>query len=1015
MQKFDIARRRFLLAIFALSGFTGLIYESIWAQYLRLFLGHAAYAQTVVLAMFMGGMALGSWLVARYSTRFRQLLWGYLLVEAVIGIFGMVFHQLFVAATDFSFATVIPALSSAVAIHAYKWSLSALLVFPQSVLLGMTFPLISIGIIRRWPERAGETLSALYFTNSLGGAIGVLVSGFILIGRVGLPGTTLTAGLLNLVLAFGVWLVVRRQPEPSQIPQFAPSTAAVPSVSDRAARWFVTAAFLTGAASFMYELGWIRMLSLVLGSSTHSFELMLSAFIFGLAFGGLYVRKRIDRITSPESYLGGIMLTMGVLAALTLPASNLMFEFMARSIQAFTRTDAGYVAFNAVSQAIAMMIMLPATFCAGMTLPVLTHALMRRGAGEKAIGTIYSANTLGAIVGVLLTVHLLMPLIGIKGVILTGAGIHAAVGLSRLAARGLRQPATAFMMAASIAVLGFVLVKGQIDPARVATSVFRTGIARVAEDVKVTYLRDGKTATVTLSERRGRVTIATNGKPDASIQMTPGEPTPDEVTMVLAAAIPLSLHPHAARVANVGFGSGLTSHTLLASPSLERLDTIEIEPMMVEAARRGYGSRIRKVFDDPRSHIVYDDAKTFFAASQEPYDLIVSEPSNPWVSGVATLFSDQFYAGIVRHLRPDGYFTQWLQIYETDINVVGSIMKALSRHFAAYQIYNVDNSNILIVATRSTTLPALSGDVFNWPQMRVALDLIGVQSVAHLESRLIGDGRIMSPLFGTLGVPANSDFFPFVDLNAPRLLFENESVGELPGLTFLPVPFLDVLRGDALQRPTTEPSSRSTLFRDRQVLRAMAIRRALSGRQSDDIDAAVSAMLLVIRANADECAQARVQKTWDTAVRNLSEMTAPYLNPSELADIWSYIKSTPCYRGGSGESKAWTDLLAAISARNSSEIVRLGSPLLEPPSSPSKDDLTYLTTVMVTAYIRMGEISQAHNLLMAQLNRLDWGGQFSLALRELFALTRTREAPGLARASASKFSEPGANRPAAVQ
>ena len=1006
MQNFDNARRRFLLAIFVISGFTGLIYESIWAQYLRLFLGHAAYAQTVVLAMFMGGMALGSWLVARYCARLRQLLWSYLLVEAVIGICGVLFHRMFVAATDFSFATVIPALSSAVTIHAYKWSLAALLVFPQSVLLGMTFPLISIGIIRRWPERAGETLSALYFTNSLGGAIGVLVSGYILIGRVGLPGTTLTAGLLNIALALGVWLVVRRHPEPPSLPQIASATATASSVTDRAARWFVIAAFLTGAASFMYELGWIRMLSLVLGSSTHSFELMLSAFIFGLAFGGLYVRKRIDRIASAESYLGGIMLTMGVLAALTLPASNLMFEFMALSIQAFTRTDGGYVAFNVVSQFITLIIMLPATFCAGMTLPVLTHALMRRGAGERAIGTVYSANTLGAIVGVLLTVHILMPLIGVKGVILTGAGIHVALGLSRLAPRGLGRPATAFAMALSIAVLGIVAVRGQIDPARVATSVYRSGIARVAENVSVTYLRDGKTATVTLSEVLGRVTIATNGKPDASIQMTPGEPTPDEVTMVMAAAIPLSLHPHAARIANIGFGSGLTSHSLLASPRLERLDTIEIEPLMVEAARRGFGPRIHNVFEDPRSHIVYDDAKTFFAASREPYDLIVSEPSNPWVSGVATLFSDEFYGGVVRHLRPDGYFTQWLQIYETDINIVASIMKALSRHFAAYQIYNVDNSNILIVATRSATLPTLSDDVFGWPEMRTELERVGAQSVAHLQSRLIGDGRIMNPLFSTLAAPANSDFFPFVDLNAPRLLFERESAGELPGLTLLPLPFLDVLRGDLLRGTTIEPSSRSSLSRDLQVRRAIEIRRALSGEQSNDLDAAATEALLLIRTNGDECAQPRVQKTWGIAVRNLSAMTAPYLNPSELGEIWSYIKSTPCYRDGSDETRAWTDLLAAISARNFSEIAILGSRLLEPRSSLSKEDLTYLTTAIATAYIRMGEISQARSLLMAQLSKLDWGGQFSLTLRELFALARTGEAPGHAQEGVSKLSGP---------
>ncbi len=234
MQSPDSARRRFLLAIFVVSGFTGLIYESVWSQYLKLFLGHAAYAQTVVLAIFMGGMALGSWAVSRYSRGLRQLLWGYLLVEAVIGILGICFHRAFVTTTDLSFARVIPALPSGWVINAYKWSLAALLVLPQSVLLGMTFPLISGGIIRRWPDRAGETLSILYFTNSLGGALGVLVSGFVLIGMVGLPGATLTAGLLNLALALAVWLVVRRQTEP--LPHLVSTRAPPPRLAPRT-RW----------------------------------------------------------------------------------------------------------------------------------------------------------------------------------------------------------------------------------------------------------------------------------------------------------------------------------------------------------------------------------------------------------------------------------------------------------------------------------------------------------------------------------------------------------------------------------------------------------------------------------------------------------------------------------------------------------------------------------------------------------------------------------------------------------
>ena len=427
----EFIRRRFLLAIFVVSGFTGLIYESIWSHYLKLFLGHAAYAQTLVLAIFMGGMALGSWAVAHYSLRIRQLLWAYVLVEGLIGILGLFFHETFVAAVNFSFASVIPALSGAFSIQVYKWSLAALLILPQSVLLGMTFPLISGGLIRRWPDQPGKTLATLYFTNSLGAAIGVLVSGFLLIGAVGLPGTIRTAGMLNIVLAAAIWAIVRGRTEPAA----APLSASAPSAGqDRLTRWFPVAALLTGTASFMYELGWIRMLSLVLGSSTHSFELMLSAFIFGLAFGGLYVRQRIERIRDPATFVAQIMVLTGALAALTLPAYNLTFDFMAWFLGVSPRTAAGYAAFNLISQLIAALIMIPATFCAGMTLPLLTHELMRRGSGERAIGTMYSANTLGAIVGVLLSIHVLMPLVGVKGVILAGAGIHLALGLSRLPA-----------------------------------------------------------------------------------------------------------------------------------------------------------------------------------------------------------------------------------------------------------------------------------------------------------------------------------------------------------------------------------------------------------------------------------------------------------------------------------------------------------------------------------------------------------------------------------------------------
>ena len=292
----------------ALSGFSGLIYESIWTHYLKLFLGHAAYAQTLVLAIFMGGLAVGSWLCSRWSVRWTNLLRGYAVIEGVIGVCALGFHPVFVWGVDLAYTTLLPALQTPWAITACKWGLAALLILPQSILLGMTFPLMSGGCVRRFPTRPGAALAVLYCANSLGGAIGVLASGFVLIRLLGLPWTMAVAGHINLGLAGSA-------PEPRLAVAVQPAPTAPPQASSRL---LLLVALLTGTASFIYEIGWIRMLSLVLGSSTHAFELMLSAFIFGLAGGGLWIRRQIDVARAPAHLLGWVQVAMGLCVLSTL-------------------------------------------------------------------------------------------------------------------------------------------------------------------------------------------------------------------------------------------------------------------------------------------------------------------------------------------------------------------------------------------------------------------------------------------------------------------------------------------------------------------------------------------------------------------------------------------------------------------------------------------------------------------------------------------------------------------------
>ncbi|HYN13563.1 MAG TPA: hypothetical protein VET51_13065, partial [Burkholderiales bacterium] len=187
--------------LFTASGFAGLIYESIWTHYLKLYLGHAAYAQSLVLAVFMGGMAAGAAYCSRRSERLGNPLAAYALVEALVGVAALAFHPLFVSLTDWSYASLLPALGGEWPALGAKLTLACVLILPQSILLGMTFPLMSAGLARAHPRAAGESVAMLYFTNSLGAAAGVLTSGFVLIAWVGLPGTLRVAGILNLMIA----------------------------------------------------------------------------------------------------------------------------------------------------------------------------------------------------------------------------------------------------------------------------------------------------------------------------------------------------------------------------------------------------------------------------------------------------------------------------------------------------------------------------------------------------------------------------------------------------------------------------------------------------------------------------------------------------------------------------------------------------------------------------------------------------------------------------------------------
>lgn len=956
-----------LFSAFFLSGFSGLIYESVWSNYLKFFLGHAAYAQTLVLGMYMGGMAAGSWLAARYMQRVRNPLQMYAAVELVIGLFGLAFHSIFIACSDLLLDQVLPGIGSPWLVELLRWGFAAALIVPQTLLLGSTFPLISAGILRAFPQMPGHSISMLYFTNSIGAVLGVMLSGFVLIAAVGLPGTILTASLLNILLALVVYFVDKKKL--STPANQTPATRAAAKTPQLAMphplqRPLLVLALITGLSSFIYEISWIRMLSMVLGASTHAFEFMLSAFILGLALGGLWLRKRIDGFDNPLRALAVIQLLMGLLALVSVLAYNSSFIWMTMVLPALQRNEGGYVLFNMTSHVIALLLMLPVTFMAGMTLPLISATLFRQGSDESAIGKVYAFNTLGAIIGVVLAAMLLLPLLGLKMAMITGAALD--LGLALWLLHRISEPRRWQLAGATlvVATLAGTMLAPPFNSLWMASTVFRNGLLLKPSQGSVTLHRDGRTATVDVV-RLGVSTLVltTNGKVDASAEMNPAlPPSSDEPTMVLLGGLPLLAKPDAKTAAVIGMGAGMSANVMLASKQLQHLDVIEIEGAMTEGARQ-FGKLSERVFTDPRSEIHIDDAKSYFAVHKKRYDLIVSEPSDSWVSGVSSLFTDEFYGRINHHLTEDGLLVQWLHVYELSPDLVASIFLALGNHFEDYRIYASNNANLVILAKAKGKVPALSEAGFANPELRAAFARTGWYKLDDVVMHEVGDRALLGPLFQRSRAPVNSDFFPYIDQHAVKTRFMRSGVGELALLHNIGLPLpgaryenqLDI----TLDGPEPTFDVRENARHGRTLGKFFANGASgnipFSNRNLHDVAA--------ILQTRPACNDLLAQAIWNEKLIALANVTIPNMRAAETRPMLDYLKTRLCDSDAARRNHNFLHMMQALSERDMPATESAAKIILSEPGVAGSLRAQYALNALLLADFQQSKWQEARGLL----------------------------------------------------
>lgn len=962
-----------LYLLFGLSGFAGLIYESIWTQYLKLILGHSAYAQLLVLVIFMGGMTLGAWICGQYSHKIRNLLRTYILIEFSLGVLGVGFHFLFTHALSFTQNILLANTQSSFSTSIVLWLVGTLLILPQSILLGATFPLMTGAVLRRSPNHSGRPIALLYFINSLGGALGVLTSGFILISKIGLPGTVITAGFLNIVIAFTAWPFTRKS-ERTEIKEKPVSTTAIWSLTPRA---ILICSIITGFSSFLYEIAWIRMLSMVLGSSTHAFEIMLSGFIFGLAFGSLYIARILSSLKSPIKTLSVIQLSMGIAALLTLPLYNYTFEIMMILRPIVPKTELGYTIFNALIQGLCLLFMLPTTFFAGMTLPLITNLLLQKNYGEKSIGRVYAFNTLGAILGAVFAQQWLMPLFGLKSIIGLGGILDIGLGLAILWTIVQRRQVAfiltnVFSVAYAACMLGFV----HLNPIKMASGIFRDSAQLLPNTTEILFHRDGKTATVTVAKIDGSLFLNTNGKTDASIALN-GLTSVDESTQVLLGVLPWSLFPEAKKVAVIGFGSGMTTHTLLTIPTLEQIDTIEIEPAMIEGAQL-FGDSVKLAFSDPRSKIILEDARAFFSKNKNQYDIIVSEPSNPWVNGIANLFTKEFYALASKSLSADGIFTQWINLYEMSPTSIASVLKAVSVHFPNYTLYLTDDSNLLIIASKRK-IKEPSEKIFLNSAVQASLHRIMINTMDDLLLHKLGDRTQLEAFFETFQPEENSDYFSYLDINANKDRFLGFNTANLMDIKYKPLPLLPVMSDNTRARlHSITPSMTSTA--SVQATRSISVyKNFMHDPTAPAFDNESHLVISELKNQQAVCQGGIAEETWLNALKVIMEYTISYLPDDQMKQLWVKIKPSICM-AKSPRVAHWLKIYENLVYKNYGELINHAEAFLDKKEYSADHPLVY--GFLLIAQHKLGLPVQLHRMHQYSLKN-----DMLLQLRYLSTLT----------------------------
>ncbi|MCG6924029.1 MAG: hypothetical protein LJF30_01705 [Acidobacteria bacterium] len=761
--------RLLLFASFLLTGATALVFEVVWTRLLLLSLGATAVAVGAVLGAFMGGMAVGAFLAGRPRVARLDPILTYALLEGWAGVYGL--------ATPF-LLRLGEAQSAPV-----QFGVAIALLMPATIGMGASLPVLTRALGRGSLWIAVD-VGRLYAANTAGAVLGPLAAVFWLFPQMGLLRTLHLASAVDVLVCLVLVVSRRRSFAPWVVPKAAPSSRTGPAAraAEQGDALLLLALSVSGAVAMVYEVAWTRVLSLAFASSVYGVTIMLSAFLAGLAGGSAWASAALRRAPRPASFrtvaalLGGAALA----AWLGLPVGHALPRLFLALHGGATAQGATLFATQFV---VAALLMLPSALCLGALLPVAASVPLpeRREVGER-ISRLYTANLVGSATGAILASAVLLGHYGVSVTVRLASAVALSAALVLLVrTRGLsgRQAAaaaTSLLLLLAVSPGGRAMAKGiGFYTAAEYQEYDAAGLRRVLDAHHLMYYRDGPTATVAVHEVGGYRLLKINGKTDASTG--PG----DMQTQVLLAHLPLMAHD-AKRVAVVGWGSGVTAGAALSYP-VEDVDAFEIEPAVVEASVH-FEEESGDPLADPRLRLVVGDARARLRRSPESYDVIISEPSNPWITGIANLFTQEYFRIVDSRLSPDGVVCQWFHLYGMSEEATQSLVATFASVFPEQLLFRLSSGrDVLLLGSHRPirfSLPRMRR-VFEDPARSEVLGSIGLHYPFDLLVGMSLDTRGCAEF--SRGATLNTDDNMHLELSAPRTLYVDraEEIGRAIG------------------------------------------------------------------------------------------------------------------------------------------------------------------------------------------------------------------------------------------